>query len=210
MPSPISRRTLTKGAAWAAPAIIATSAIPAYAASSKPEYELVASWGSTDNYTQTSGCNTGKAYYDNFSFYMTQSKNGAPAGFAVRAWDDVSPTTTATLDHFTIKAAFPVGPIQSITVTGGAYTVSGPVRQTINGVASDVYTFTGTKTSSTIAQGATTPSWPNSLLTTNVTVITSTCYTIMPNYYAQFSESFTTANGYSETYTSPWIDSPIS
>ncbi|WP_346845355.1 hypothetical protein [uncultured Rothia sp.] len=46
-----SRHTLTKGAAWVALAIVVTSAIPAYAASSKPEYELVSSWESSRKIT---------------------------------------------------------------------------------------------------------------------------------------------------------------
>ena len=36
MPASVSRRNLAKGAAWAAPAVLATSAIPAYAASTSP------------------------------------------------------------------------------------------------------------------------------------------------------------------------------
>ena len=38
MPASVSRRNLAKGAAWAAPAVLATSAIPAYAASSDEPY----------------------------------------------------------------------------------------------------------------------------------------------------------------------------
>ncbi|QNV37926.1 hypothetical protein [Rothia terrae] len=34
----LSRRTLTKSAAWAAPVVLASSAVPAYAASQNPQY----------------------------------------------------------------------------------------------------------------------------------------------------------------------------
>lgn len=84
-----------------------------------------------------------------------------------------------------------MGPVKSIAVTGGAYTVSGPVRQTVNGVLTDVYTFTYTG------------------VRTRVTIDRYSCYRIMRTYYVQFSESFMTANGYSESFTSKWLSNTV-
>lgn len=204
--SPItSRRTLAKGAAWAAPVVFASSTIPAFAAS-RPEYDLAASWGSTNTYTYKD-CPSGQAYYDTITFDTATSVAGKPAGFAIRAYGGTTETTTATLAGFTLKVAFPAGIISALTVTSGAYTVSGPVTQDVLGVQSDVFTFiyNGTTSSTTIPEGATTPSWPNSILRTNVSFNPNVCYPIMDDFAAQFVESFTTANGYSENYTSPWI-----
>lgn len=210
MTSEVSRRTLAKGLAWAAPAVVASANVPAYAASTKPEYELSLSWLATDWYA-SNGCYSGTVHYDYFTFDTAMSVDGRPAGFAVQAWDYDSPITTATLGRFELKVAFPVGPIKSIAVTGGAYTVSGPVRQTVNGVLTDVYTFTytGVRTAQTIPKGASEPSWPDSILRTRVTIDRYSCYQIMRTYYVQFSESFMTANGYSESFTSKWLSNTV-
>lgn len=202
----INRRSLVKGAAWAAPAVIATATVPAYAAS-KQQYFLGSSWGTHTTFTRDAYCGTSKVYYDSIDFNTATGVNGNPAGFAVMPRSGSTDITTVNLSRFTLKVAFPAGIISSFTVTSGSYTVSGPARATIDGIVSDVFTFTftGTKTGKSLVAGTTAPSWTGSVLKTTVNFNPNVCAPLFDHYYAQFSEAFTTANGYSEDYTSGWI-----
>lgn len=77
----INRRSLAKGAAWAAPAVLATAAIPAYAASSCTP-ELVVSPGVT--FYQTSGTTPGIINgQTRISFGLVGVKN-LPEGVTIR------------------------------------------------------------------------------------------------------------------------------
>lgn len=206
----INRRSIIKGAVWAAPVVIASATVPAYAAS-KSTYHLSTSWQSTSKFTNSIDCGSSSVYYDAITFDSNISAYGNAIGFAVRANAGTTAQTTVTLSRFTLKVAFPAGVITSFTVISGAYTVSAPVRQTINGVASDVFTFTynGTKTSTSLPEGATSPAWPNSILKTTVNFNHSACAPKFSTYYVQFSEAFSTANGYSEDFTSSWIATKV-
>lgn len=204
----INRRSLVKGAAWAAPVVIASASVPAYAASKKQQYFLGSSWSTKTTFTRnTTYCGTSKVYYNTIDFNTATSANGNPAGFAVMPRSGTTDITNVTLSRFTLKVAFPAGIISSFTVTSGSYTVSGPTRVTIDGIASDAFTFTftGTKTGKSLAAGNIAPSWTGSVLQTKVNFNPTVCAPLFDHYYAQFSEAFTTANGYSEDFTSNWI-----
>lgn len=102
------------------------------------------------------------------------------------------------LSRFVLKVAFPAGEISSLTVTSESYTVSTPTRATIDGVVSDAFTstFTGTKTGKSLAEGLPAPSWAGSVPQTVVNFNPDVCAPLFDHYYVQFSEAFTTANGY--------------
>lgn len=67
------------------------------------------------------------------------------------------------------------------------------------------FTFTGTKTGKSLAEGLPAPSRAGSILQTVVNFNPSVWTSLFDHYYVQFSETFTTANGYSEDFTSGWI-----
>lgn len=210
MSSSLTRRQVTKGAAWAVPIVAASAAIPAYAASPKPEYELAGSWYA-ENAVTYGDCPAGSAYYDQLNFTTATSVNGAPAGFAVRGYAGTTETATVTLNRYQLSVALPAGLVSSINVTSGAYTVSGPTQEIINGEPFDVFvfTYTGTTTGTTIPEGATSPSWPNSQLQTSINFDSNTCYPALTEYYVAIDNDFTTDNGYTDVYSSPWIASPM-
>lgn len=80
----ISRRTLAKGSAWALPSVIATTQIPAYAASQCPEPVLIPAssvdyyWGMISNVVRPRGTTT-QYLYSSAGFQIT----GLPLGVTV-------------------------------------------------------------------------------------------------------------------------------
>lgn len=100
MTKTISRRSLAKGAAWAAPVVIATSSIPAYAASTNASYRLSSSWHTRYQVAISPDCgfidNGMAGYLTDFNFYTNVSYDGAAPGFGVYELDG-SPTTGVTL-----------------------------------------------------------------------------------------------------------------
>lgn len=205
MSQPISRRSLTKGTAWAAPVALATSTIPAYAASTSTlNYQLTASWFANYRYFTSWSCPSSEGILTGFSFYTNKSYRGASPGFGVIERDG-SPATEVTLNGLQLRVAFPVGAIRSITVTGGAYIVSGPVAMSVPGGREsqyDVFTFTyigvnrGRTASTELAS-----TWPNSQITTRVNYNSNICVPRdLGSYYVSFKGSFTTANGYTKDF----------
>lgn len=61
---------------------------------------------------------------------------------------------------------------QSIALTSGDYTVEGPVRQYIDGVAHDVWAFTFVGVQSAPTGG----SWPGSVIRTSITPVAGKCW----------------------------------
>ncbi|GAA1047689.1 hypothetical protein GCM10009567_19380 [Rothia amarae] len=57
-------------------------------------------------------------------------------------------------------------------------------------------TFTGTKTGKSLAEGLPAPSRAGSVPQTVVNFNPDVCAPLFDHYYVQFSEAFTTANGY--------------
>lgn len=210
MSTKLTRRNLSKGALWAAPTVIASSSIPAYAASPKPTYKVSGSW-TTYNYYQTGTCTNGNVKYTSVTFNTSDTVAGYAAGFAFKAADSTSPITSVSLSSFTLSVAYPAGIVQAMKVTGGAYTASGPVTQTINGVRSDVFTFTytGTKTGSTIGYNALSPSWANSQLTTTTTINSTACLPVFNTYYVSANVNYSTGNGFSQNYNTGWLSANV-
>ena len=81
----ISRRTLAKGSAWATPAVIASTHIPAYAASRCPEPVLIPAssvyydWGTISNVADPKTSTTNQYLYASAGFQIT----GLPLGVTV-------------------------------------------------------------------------------------------------------------------------------
>lgn len=120
MTTNVNRRALIKGASWAAPAVLASATIPAYAASPTDNlfYWLDGSWDSNYNgrTNGSAGCQTtinisNDKAYDNFS-----------AGFCVGYDDAGSPDTTVHLSSdLKFYYAIPKGYADSFTVTSGPW-----------------------------------------------------------------------------------------
>lgn len=214
----ISRRSIAKGAAWAAPVTLAATSIPAYAASTNVSYELSGSW-MTRYQVATNGWSCGydgwsaKGYLTKFQFYTDVSVLGATPGFGVYELNG-SPTTGVTLNNLQIQVAYPVGYVKSMTVTKGSYTVSGPQRMSVPGAKLsqyDVFTFTFTgPTRGTSAPTELASTWTGSPLNTTVDFNTSICVPqSLGVYYIRFLGSFTTDNGFTRNFADfGWLETP--
>lgn len=214
----ISRRSIAKGAAWAAPVTLAAASIPAYAASTNVSYELSASWMSRYQVVSNSwSCGytnwSANGYLSNFEFYTKDSVLGATPGFGVYELNG-SPTTGVTLNSLQIQVAYPVGYINSMSVTSGSYTVSGPRRMSVPGATLSEYdvftfTFTGTtrgKTASTEIAST----WIGSPLATRVDFNKTICVPQkLGAYYVRYLGSFTTDNGFTKNFADfGWLATP--
>lgn len=205
----ISRRSLAKGAAWATPVMIATSSIPAYAASAHGTYQFSASWHTSYAIALSADCgfmgDSRAGYMTQFDFYTDISYDGAAPGFGILETYG-SPATGVTLNGLQMQVAYPVGYIKSIDVVSGSYTVSGPEKMSIPGAELneyDVFTFTfiGTRRGTT-SPAEVTSSWEGSLLTTKVHFETALCVPqTLGVYYVRHLGSYTTDNGYSQNFS---------
>lgn len=214
----ISRRSIAKGAAWAAPVTLAATSIPAYAASTNLFYELSASW-ETHYQVATNSWKCGltnwqaNGYLSKFEFYTNVSILGATPGFGVYEYNG-SPATGVTLNSLQIQVAYPVGYVKSMTVTSGSYTVSGPQRMSVPGgdlSEYDVFTFTFTgptrgKTASTELAST----WTGSPLTTSVEFNNTICVPQkLGTYHIRYLGSFTTDNGFTRNFADfGWLATP--
>lgn len=213
-----SRRSIAKGAAWAAPVAIATTSIPAYAASPEVFYELSASWMSRYQ-VATNGLKCGytgwspNGYLTKFEFYTNVSILDATPGFGVYELFD-SPTTGVKLNSLQIQVAYPVGYVNSMTVTSGSYTVSGPQRMSVPGgdlAEYDVFTFTFTgPTRGTTASTELASTWTGSPLTTSVDFNKTICVPQkLGTYHIRYLGSFTTDNGFTRNFADfGWLATP--
>ncbi len=72
-------------------------------------------------------------------FTTDVSINDEAPGFATPALNG-SPTTEVTLSTpFSLQVAYPLGLVNNISVTGGAYAVSGPTNTSIAGAPYNTY-----------------------------------------------------------------------
>lgn len=204
----LNRRTVAKGAAWAAPLVVASTAIPVYAAS-RVEYGFSASWFSSLAWEHTSYCTAsdGAGELTSFEFWTDQSYNGDAPGFGIPELNG-SETTNVTLDGISFQAAFPAGFVDSISVVTGSWAVSGPSATTVNGSAVDVFTFTFT--GSTTGTTSNTVAWPGSGMTTDVVFNNAECFSLdalnSGTYWVRWSGSYTTDNGFNRDISSDWLD----
>lgn len=214
----ISRRSVAKGAAWAAPVTVAATTIPAYAASTNVSYELSGSW-MTRYKVATNGWRCGytgwkaNGYLSSFQFYTNVSILGATPGFGVYELNG-SPTTGVTLDNLQIQVAYPMDYIRSMSVASGSYTVSGPQRMSVPGGdlgEYDVFTFTFTGPK----QGTTAPTelestWVGSPLVANVNFNDTICVPqTLGTYHIRYLGSFTTDNGFKRNFADfGWLATP--
>lgn len=207
MSTSLTRRQIAKGAAWAAPVVIASAAVPAYAASAN-EYGFSASWYARYDY-DTAGCPVGQAHLTSFWFWTDESLDGEAPGFAIPPLNG-SPDTGVTLNNISFEVAFPAGVILDLGVASGSYAISGPSSQTINGSPFDVWTFTFTGPQTGTTSGTT--SWPESQLVTDI-VYNDVCVPTsdlqngnLGPYYVQWHGSYTTDNGVTNDITKSWLE----
>lgn len=206
--SAISRRTLTKGAAWSLPAVVAASAVPAMAASGSSDYQFSGSYYA--KYTvgaDGSGCPSGKGQLQSLNI-DTRQQQGGLKGFGVVALNGAA-QTTATVTDFAISYAFPQGMI-SFMQRQDAVMYSGPTQSTttINGAAYDVFTFTWQGSSSS----TTGTSFSGSMMTANASVKSSYCANAVnpgETYYFRPSGSWSTATGAGGTFPDTWLSTTM-
>lgn len=197
MSTSLTRRQIAKGAAWAAPVVAATAAVPAYAASPAPQYYIGKSV--TANYIRT-GCTINQ-------FYLSTSVPVSPevAGFSVgHIGNTTVGDTTATLSGLTFTFAVPRGMVNNPTVDNPAWTISGPAQQstltgrggsTFNTTNYDIYTlqFNGASTNPVVGENAT-QTWPGTAFTVTGTS-GSYCYSSGTIYSGYNLRSMTLTNG---------------
>lgn len=211
----ITRRTLTKGAAWSLPAVVAASTVPAMAASDTTvNYDVSYSWAQSYRVTtDESVCPSGEGQLTSLTFDTVSAPTADAHGFAIvnekDGNGDESETTSVTISDFTIQVAFPAGMVNSFTVDEGDYTPSGPTTETISGTSTDVFTFTFTgSTTGTTVSDSTDPrptAWEGSGLDTTVDFDKDGCYSNTGiTYYVKWSGTYTTANGVSGSLPGTW------
>lgn len=214
MSTNISRRSIAKGAAWATPAVLATSVVPAYAASTEPttpnSYRF-GRQGKASYFEQHDGYGT---CIENEAVFTTANLNALPwaSGHGVVYFKDQGVDTTATLNSYTIRVAYPKN------TTSGNWNIDNPnwsVRkvsvQTFASTSNignesfyvgdrDVYefTFNGPKTAPVYELGAANNEWPEGAFTAVDNTPIDYCAIKSDDmvYYIEFAWDFTTANGY--------------
>lgn len=201
-----SRRQLAKGAAWAAPAVLATAAVPAYAASLS--YRFSTSYRAAYRVQKTSTCGRGKGIVDSFRLTSFIPYDGDLAGFGILT-ENGSPETTVTVNDMRLNVAFPKGLVVDISVVSGAYTVENRGIISIEGAPYNEYQawsfiYKGQETYETGSV------WPNSRLETYVTYNDEECipFSAGERYYAGFTFDFMTANNVRLEKNTPWFDVP--
>lgn len=209
-----TRRSLTKGAAWAAPIVVASASIPAYAAS-RPRYSISASWFGRLIFSQSARCAANQRLVTDMGLWTNQRAGGtAAAGFAVPPVNG-APQTTVTLSNFRQQIALPAGLVSSIVVTSGSWANPTVVRnQNINGDGYlwDVFTFNWIGSNIGQSSDRSVP-WPDSPMTTSIRWNNTTCFNqdvfYRRYFWARLLGSYTTANGFSYTIPTDWLQTPL-
>lgn len=180
------------------------------AASTNSEYGFSASWYSSYQ-TVRDNCPFGEWLCNQYGFTTDVSINDEAPGFVIPALNG-SPTTEVTLSTpFSLQVAYPLGLVNNISVTGGAYAVSGPTNTSIAGAPYNTYqvwtfTYTGPKT----GQTSNADSWIDSWMTTYVDFNDSICVPASGDYYyVRWNGSYTTANGFSYDIPINWIETEM-
>ncbi|MDO4898503.1 MAG: hypothetical protein Q3965_04250, partial [Rothia sp. (in: high G+C Gram-positive bacteria)] len=162
-----SRRTLVKGAAWSPPILLASTAIPVYAASKNYVYRLQLS-----SRLIYSGSNTGTRS-SNITYRVRTNvpvSTNLP-GVTVTYNGTEGVDTTATMNKLQYIVALPKGHATTFTVTNGAPWVyqgkSNPATirlgngTTVSAANYDVFTFTFTgQTRNAVVESAKKATWP--------------------------------------------------
>lgn len=201
----ISRRALAKGAAWAAPAVVASATVPAYAAS-KPAYELyLARYVYVEhNYTN---CPSPYGQVRTMRINGKKPDPGYPAGFNIRGKQGTNTgvSTTANINYVRIQFAFPAGVVQNIAITEGTWSASSRTQATNNGKLMDIFNleFTGAKAGTTEPAGSITP-WAGSVYDTTITFNDSACVQPIDSYMWNMQFNYTTTNGFTRTLNTGW------
>lgn len=200
IPRTISRRTVTRGAVWASPVVMATGQVPAYSASPSIHYQLSTSWhGRTYGFQRQ--CAPGYNFQPDLDFHTDISIDGAAPGFGFRA-DGSSPEATVTLEFVEFAVAIPQGYVDSMKLTQGDYRLTRKSStEYIDGSPFDVFIFrfTGQPVASTADY-----SWPGSQITTDITA-SDTCIPQAFSYYYYISSKYSTDNGFQGSDNSGWI-----
>ena len=208
MNSSFTRRQVAKGAVWAAPVVVATVAVPAYAAS-PTQYKFSASWNTTLTLVGDPACPADQGYVSGFNFETTTPIAGEVPGFAVVGVDG-APITNATVNNLRFEVAYLSGLISNIAVEGGDWTSSGPTTTSIAGApynTYDVFTFTWTGVPTQDTSGN---SWVNSPLTTFVSYYNDVCVPRTDDvYYVKWLGNFTTDSGQTTNLDRGWIKTPL-
>ncbi|MEU7992152.1 hypothetical protein [Rothia amarae] len=195
MSASLTRRQIAKGAAWAAPAVIATAAVPAYSASAK--YVYYTSKSVSGDYRHT-GCTL-----TSFQYTTATPVGIEVAGFAIgHLTDNTAANTTATLSDLTFTLALPKGMVSGLTVNNSLWKLSGPTGATtistkagtVNTSNMDVYvlTFAGSLTNKVTGESSTT-TWPGTTFTLSASS-GSYCYSSATIYSGYSFRTGTLAN----------------
>lgn len=198
MTQQISRRSVAAGAAWGIPAIVATAAAPALAASTTPLQYYTAK-SVSGNYSHTSCTLT------NFNLTTTVPVGAEVAGFSIGYPTGAGADTTATLSSLSSYVAIPKGMVTDLALQPNSnWTMTGPTGETsipgrggatIDTTNYDVYklTFSGPMTNPVVDETQTT-TWPGSTYT--LTGATGTECSGSETVYAGYYGDYSTANGY--------------
>lgn len=203
MSASINRRTLVKGASWAAPAVLASATVPAYAAStSNLLYWLDGSWDSSYNGRTTStGCQT------TFNISNDEAYGTYSAGFRVGHDNGGSPDTNARLTSpLYFYYAMPAGYANEFKVTQGPWVYVGKQKRSslpdtygnpIPTSSYDIHVFqwAGTKTGPALAESTMKP-W-DATNTLQATATSSVCVYQPFKAIAGYIGDFATDNGFS-------------
>lgn len=203
MTSPISRRDLTKGMTWSAPVVVASTAVPAYAASTDPVYH----WYDSQNDELVK--NGGKV--TDLYIFTTEPAGGMPAGFSVGYNPGEAVDTTATLQRLEYYIMVPTQfDNDAAPATYGTTSTNWSPLTRVNdatltlGDGSSVsttgyhlykMTFIGPTTTNNVVVKAATTTWPGTTVDTGFFGFTSST---SATYYAGYIASYTTENGFSE------------
>lgn len=220
MSTDISRRSIAKGAAWATPAVLATVAVPAYAASATPEPETpknyVFGYQAQADYKEEHDESTLTCTKTQATF-TTANLGQLPwsSGHGVAYFEGQGVDTTATINSYTIRVAYPKNttsgnwqidnPNWSVAKVSAQTFTSSPNNGNVSSAYvgdRDVYefTFNGPKTTSVYQMGATNNEWPEGAFTAVDDTLIDYCAikTADMLFYMEYSWDFTTDNGYAD------------
>lgn len=200
----LSRRTLTKSAAWAAPVVLASSAVPAYAASQNPQYYGAQSRSIDPQYPD-------RSCYIYTDVWTTRAVGQEPAGFSLGYEPGEAVDTTATLTSLEFWVAIPQNMADSVTIysptsqywTQTSRTTITEIEHYTNGTFSTdsvssyylyKFTFSGPKTNQVRYSGDTT-TWPNSTIDLRFHGNSCAYDTTVPTIYSGYVANYTTENG---------------
>lgn len=205
----VSRRSLTRGIAWAAPAAVVLGAAPAMAISHAAEY--VVGWSNHANYGTANingSCVVARSTIDNLT-----ANGGGPAGISVSYYPGKGSSTTATVRDLKVILAVPKGTFMRSYVVESNYTgwsfvsveqksFTDSTGSTVTGM--DVYTFEHAGALSGQTSPASQPKTiPGSLMAAQGSgngITRVACGGSSLRCYAGYTGSFTTGDGVTRSF----------